>query len=81
MRVENESTTDTTYEMIEATEIILEDVETIIATIEVFISSSETIAAWNEEDYFTAGYQIGNGGFGLLVLIDDVMTQYSELTA
>ena len=79
MRVQD-SSTDTTYEMIEATEIILEDVETIIATIEIFISSSEVIKSWNEEDYFTSGYQIGNGGFGLLVLIDDVMTQYSELT-
>jgi hypothetical protein len=67
--------------MIEATEIILEDIETIIATIEIFLASSEVISSWEEEDYFAAGYQTGNGGFGLLALIDDVMTQYSELTA
>jgi hypothetical protein len=58
---------------------ILWDINIMLAVIETSIISNEFIDAWEEEDYYAAGFELGSGGLGIIFLLEDVSEKYDEL--
>ena len=58
---------------------VLWDINIMLAVIETSIISNEFIDAWEEEDYYGAGYELGSGGLGIIFLLEDVSEKYDEL--
>lgn len=58
---------------------VLWDINIMLAVIETSIISNEFIDAWEEEDYYGAGYELGSGGLGVIFLLEDISEKYDEL--
>jgi hypothetical protein len=69
-----------TYDIFTTLETVLNDIETILQIIEISINSSMIIENWEDEDYYTAGYNIGTSGLGIVILIEDIVTVYKDMT-
>ena len=50
-----------------------------LALIETTIISNEFVDAWEEEDYYGAGFELGSGGLGVIFLLEDISTVYEEM--